>query len=196
MKSHKVIILKPGYSTPVGPGQMRADGTITLVTGPKKIIVDTGGPWDRLTIFRALAKEEVHARDIDVVVCTHGHSDHTGNNNLFPAARLIVGYDVSERDLYTAHDFVAGQPYKISDYVEVLPTPGHTNQSVSVIVKTTKGVVAIVGDLFENEQDLKDESLWRATSLFPEEQLKNRKKILEMADFIVPGHGPMFPVKK
>lgn len=52
------------------------------------------------------------------------------------------------------------------------------------------------GDLFEREEDIADPSLWQyvAGSEDPEKQRQNRNKILQIADWIVPGHGPMFKV--
>ena len=52
------------------------------------------------------------------------------------------------------------------------------------------------GDLFECEADLTDDSIWRDVSENPEVQLENRQKILKIADFIIPGHGPGFKVIK
>ena len=55
--------------------------------------------------------------------------------------------------------------------------------------------VAIVGDLFEKEEDVFEESLWiDAGSENEKLQRKNRLKIAEMVEFIIPGHGPMFKV--
>ena len=51
------------------------------------------------------------------------------------------------------------------------------------------------GDLFEKEEDLEKDSLWREASENPDLQLTNRNKILNIANYIVPGHGPMFKVK-
>ena len=77
--------------------------------------------------------------------------------------------------------------------LEVIPTPGHTNNDVSVIVENTRyGVVAITGDLFEKEGDIEQEGLWMQYSENDELQKKNREVILRKADFIVPGHGKMF----
>lgn len=43
-----------------------------------------------------------------------------------------------------------------------------------------------------------DESIWMvdAGSEAPKSQEINRNKILQLADYIVPGHGPMFKVTK
>lgn len=196
MKNYEVKILKPGYSHRVGPAQQHADGTITLIRGPKNIIVDTGSPQDRQYILDALGAEGLSTKDILYVICTHGHSDHTGNNNLFPEATFIVSHDICKGDLYTFHDFKSGKSFMIDDNVEVMPTPGHTGQDISVLVRTVEGAVAIVGDLFECEQDLEDEGLWRASSELPAEQEKSRGRVLAAADTIVPGHGDRFQVKR
>lgn len=54
----------------------------------------------------------------------------------------------------------------------------------------------MIGDLFEKEEDLQDESIWlvHAYSEAPKLQEINRNKILQLADYIIPGHGPMFKV--
>lgn len=52
--------------------------------------------------------------------------------------------------------------------------------------------VAIVGDLFEKEED---EDVWHLMSCNKELQGKNRNKILEIADLIIPGHGAPFMKK-
>ena len=50
------------------------------------------------------------------------------------------------------------------------------------------------GDLFECYEDLDDPDLWQASSERPEQQEQSRIDILRIADYIVPGHGPMFQV--
>jgi glyoxylase-like metal-dependent hydrolase (beta-lactamase superfamily II) len=195
MAGYQVKVLMEGYAIPAGTGMQRADGTVTLLTGPHKVLVDTGGPWDTAAIIRALQAEQLSPADIDHVVCTHGHSDHVGNIGLFPHATLIVSQDVSRGDLYTSHPFARGERYAIDRDVEVIATPGHTSQDVSVVVRTPEGVHVIAGDLFESEADLADEDLWRASSEDPARQAESRARVLQLADFIVPGHGGMFAVK-
>lgn len=58
----------------------------------------------------ALAKQNISCSDITYVVCTHGHSDHIGNNNLFKSAKHIVGYSISEQgDYYHDPQFEDGK---------------------------------------------------------------------------------------
>lgn len=131
------------------------------------------------------------------MICTHGHSDHTGNNNLFPNLKtLIVGQTVSFRDEYELEtDFVKG--FQITDDIRVIATPGHTAECSTVVVKDTNvgNYVCLTGDLFEKEEDIKDPSLWiEAGSADENQQRNNRLLIAEMADYIVPGHGSGFNV--
>ncbi|XP_036367191.1 metallo-beta-lactamase domain-containing protein 1 isoform X1 [Octopus sinensis] len=194
-KMYQVFVIKEGYQYSEVGGEENASGTVTFVNGPHKIIVDTGNPWDKEDIIQGLAKHAVLPSDIDYVVCTHGHLDHVGNLNLFTNAIYIVSYDICIRNRYLMHDFKEGIPYEIDDYVEVIATPGHTGEDVSVIVKSTPlGVVAITGDLFECQEDLEKPHLWQQSSQKPESQEQYRADILKIADHIIPGHGPMFQV--
>ncbi|KAJ8416818.1 hypothetical protein AAFF_G00326960 [Aldrovandia affinis] len=191
---YSISVLKVGYSLSLPDGSTRADGTISLVQGPKTILVDTGGPWDRDFLLGRLREKGLDPDDISIVVGTHGHSDHVGNLGLFPGAKLVVGYDISQGDLYLPNQLAKGQPYPIDDHVSILPTPGHTGQDVSVLVKgTSEGTVLVAGDLFEC---CTDEDTWRDLSENPAVQEVNRQKALQTADVIVPGHGGPFRVHR
>ncbi|KAL2079736.1 hypothetical protein ACEWY4_025480 [Coilia grayii] len=189
-----ISVLKEGYCLSQPDGCTRADGTISLLTGPKTILVDTGGPWDREFLLAQLETRGLKPKDVSVVVGTHGHSDHVGNLGLFPDSLMVVGCDISQGDLYLPNELAEGQPYTIDDHVSVVPTPGHTGRDVSVLVKgTSVGVVLVAGDLFES---CTDEDSWRALSENPEVQEISRRSALQTADLIIPGHGPMFRVHR
>ena len=79
----------------------------------------------------------------------------------------------------------------------MIPTPGHTLDSVSLQVNTEEGVLVVAGDTFEKEEDLTDDSIWiEAGSQDRIKQTESREKILSIADYIVPGHGTMFRVDR
>ncbi len=189
-----VKVLQPGYARWETPSRLCADGTVTLIRSSVNIIVDTGLPRDKQTIIGELKAEGIGPTDIAFVVCTHGHSDHVGNNNLFPDATFIVSSDICRGDSYTIHDF--SHPYVIDEDVQVILTPGHTGQDVSVIVRTTPGVVAVAGDLFENEDDLPSSGVRHPFSEYPEKQRENQEMIIHTVDYIVPGHGDIFVIKR
>ncbi|GAA6230993.1 metallo-beta-lactamase domain-containing protein 1 [Lates japonicus] len=189
---YSVSVLKVGYCLPQTDGTFKADGTITLITGPKTILVDTGGPSDRDFLLMSLRDRGLEPGDINLVVGTHGHSDHIGNLGLFPTAVMIVGYDVSEEDTYRPNKLAHGHAYIIDEHISVVPSPGHTGQDVSVQVKgTSVGTVLVAGDLFEC---CSDEDSWRDLSMNTAVQEVSRQEALRTADIIIPGHGLPFRV--
>ncbi|RWS31444.1 Metallo-beta-lactamase domain-containing protein 1-like protein [Leptotrombidium deliense] len=194
-----VNVLKEGYSRWMQNGRMSANGSCTLIkSSGMYILVDTLGPWDSDILRALLQKHSIHPEDISLLVCTHGHTDHIGNLNMFLRCKHIVGECLYEKDVYETHDFEQ-QPYIVSPNVRVIATPGHTLSDVSVVVENVDklGTVAVVGDLFEKEEDVNDASIWKdAGSESPEKQESNRATILQISDYIVPGHGPMFSVNR
>lgn len=195
--STEIFVLYDGYARVQG-NIMRANCTCTLIKTDKiNVICDTMTPWDGPKITEKLKDFGLKNTDIHYVVCTHGHSDHIGNNNLFLEATHIVGQSVSKGDQYYLDAFENGSNYEIAENIQVFVTPGHTLDSVSVKIETPKGVYVVAGDLFERQEDLKDEKIWlEAGSEDPDKQRESRKKVLKMADYIIPGHGPMFSNQK
>nr|XP_021200346.2 metallo-beta-lactamase domain-containing protein 1 [Helicoverpa armigera] len=192
----EVITLYDGYSVMTGKDRMSANCSCTLVKGVNNIVVDTMTAWDSQKIISALDRNNVKPENINYVVSTHGHSDHIGNNNLFLMAKHIVGFSVSFQDEYHMHPFDKGEDFKIDEHVKVIPTPGHTLSDVTVIVTSKpSGTIAIAGDLFERFEDIENPNIWlEAGSEDPVQQMKNRSKVADLADWIIPGHGPKFQV--
>ncbi|KAL7738773.1 hypothetical protein ACLKA6_001173 [Drosophila palustris] len=195
---NQVIVLQAGYSyeDANNPDAMRANCSCTLIRcrDGTNIIVDTLTAWDGDHLKSLLSEHGLHVDDINVVVCTHGHSDHVGCNYLFQKARLhIVGSCASNRDFYFEHSGA------LDTYGEVLieQTPGHTLSCVSVIVHNTQmgDTVGICGDLFERREDVDDDQIWKeAGSEDEKRQMEERYRISQLCSQIVPGHGPMFAV--
>ena len=189
-----VKIIQPGYAVwQDNLSMQKADGTISfIISGKNKIIVDTGLPKDKQVILAFLKREKITVDQVNYVTCTHGDADHISNNNLFPKAKYIVGFDIYDQDLATFFE----NEYRIDKNVKIIKLVGHDNRSIGLEIKTNKGIVMIVGDLYEYENDWHKPENWIAFSKNPLEHLINRSKVWQQADFIVPGHGPMFKVNK
>lgn len=198
-RARDAIVLVRGFVQAIPGGRHRAGGTVTRITGDPCVIVDTGAPEQRQQILDALATHGVDPMAIQYVVNTHGHLDHIGNNNLFPQATFILDTDLAKDGEYWVHDF-RKSALEIASLdggppIVVMLTPGHTDHDLSVIVKTSIGTVAVVGDLFEYQGDWVDNS-WRAWSKDPAVQQASRDAVLALADYIIPGHGDRFPMPR
>ncbi|XP_011304054.1 metallo-beta-lactamase domain-containing protein 1 [Fopius arisanus] len=195
----EVIVLFEGYSKILDEERMDANCSCVLIKGPRNVIVDTMTAWDRDRIIEALSFHNQKPEDIDFVVCTHGHADHIGNNNLFLSAEHIVGSSFHRGSVFYEKNLQDAE-YQLCEGVRVLPTPGHTHEDVSVLVETVvdgkKATIVITGDLFEKEEDLKDSSIWEKLGIpeLKKTQALNRFLVIKLADYIVPGHGKMFRV--
>ena len=144
MAAAKVFVLFNGFSE-LNESEtiMRANGTCTLVQSKGlNIIVDTMTPWDKEKLLKILLdKHNLSPEAISHVICTHGHSDHVGNNNLFTNALHVFGQSVSKGIDYDLTAFKDGK-FVINDEVEVFATPGHTLDSISVKVISDQGTVS------------------------------------------------------
>jgi len=156
--------------------------TTTLIEdGRKKIIVDVPNVGEEDVFLDALARAGVSPEDVDIVVVTHSHPDHNGCLHLFPRATYI-GYGVKWRG--AEHVYWHEEALPLTDDVYVLKTPGHTPDSCSVIINTEEGIIAVVGDMWWSLSDPK------LLVVSDSDALKlHRKKIVSLADRIIPGHA-------
>jgi len=176
--------------------KFEVSSTVTLVKSNKNIIVDTGSFCDEQKIIKELAKENLKPTDIDVVFLTHLHIDHTRNTNIFVNAVLFVKHSEAgtKWDINGIKtEIVELENLEIAKGVTVILTPGHFPYHASVIVETKEGIVAIAGDAILKEETL---NMIPYPQWNDEEYLQSQKKIAEIADWIVPGHGEMFRVEK
>ncbi|KAK1132320.1 hypothetical protein K0M31_016431 [Melipona bicolor] len=194
----EVIVLFNGHSTKFDDETMKANCTCTLIKASKNIIVDTMTAWDREKIIQALIKHNITPEKIDYVVCTHSHADHIGNNNLFVNAEHIIGTCVHRGELFFNKNLKDG--YQICPEVKIIATPGHTPDDITVLVETTVSgkstCFAITGDLFEKEEDILDPTIWQELGTIELQKTQScmRSHVIDMANFIIPGHGSMFTV--
>ncbi|CAL8084018.1 unnamed protein product [Calicophoron daubneyi] len=193
--TYELLVLRNGWTKPLDEHTFSSACTISLLLGQKRILVDPGGPWDTDMLRSLLHQRNIEISSIDYVICTHEHVDHMGSLCLFPDATQIVGTTLSTRGAIH-HNFCTDKPYEIDSNIKIVYTPGHADCDISVVVLNVHsyGRVAIAGDIFECEEDLKSPELWRTSSANTRIQQFSREKLINEADFIVPGHGPLFKV--
>ena len=75
---------------------------------------------------------------------------------------------------------------------DIIKTPGHNYDGLSMLVKTSKGIIAIVGDVFWSERGPNQDPYASDNAQLK----KTRQEVLKLADYIIPGHGAMFKAKK
>lgn len=180
----EVKILVKGY-TYEKSGQERACPTITLVKDKNIImVVDPGTLKDQKILTEKLKEENLTVDDINLVCITHSHIDHYRNIGMFSEAKVLEYFGVWDKDT------VGDWNEQFTDNIKIIKTPGHDRTCITLLVKTEKGEIAICGDVFWKE-NFPEEDPYASD----EEKLKeSRKNVLEIADYIIPGHGDMFKV--
>lgn len=184
----EVKVLVQGYTSADKHGKKeRTCSTITLVKdGRMTIVVDPGVLANRKTLIEALKKEDLLLDKINTVFLTHSHIDHFANVGMFSKATTVEYFGSWK------NDSVVARPKFLTKNIEILETPGHSFTGLTLLIKTSLGLVAICGDVFWKENfPLVDQY---ADS--PKKLKESRKKLLKIADYIIPGHAGMFKVKK
>ena len=192
---NKIKILIQGYAKQIEKGWL-ASSTVTLVqSNGKNIIVDPG--CNRNKLIEGLLKNNLKPNDIDFVLLTHGHTDHTLLTGIFENAKVINPEEVYDGDKQTEHN------NKIPETnLEIIQTPGHSPEHCSLIVPVEEGTYIVAGDVFWWMDDEEQEtSIEKEDPAHPEEVdmkklIESRKKLLEIGDYIIPGHGKMFKPSK
>jgi len=132
------------------------------------VLVDTGcgAPDETLREYRvvnrtvadALAAHGLSPADITMVVNTHLHFDHCGQNAAFPHAPIIVQRTEHERVFRdrdemaewldasgTRFEVIDGH-HALADDLHIVATPGHTVGHQSVVATSDSGVDLFIGD--------------------------------------------------
>ena len=191
-----VSVLVEGYVKPIegcqpmpgvsDDGARHVAGTVVLVRGEAvTLVADPGMVSDRALIVGALKKEGVSPEDVSHIFISHHHPDHTINIALFPNAELVNFWARYKGDLWQDH----GEEYELVPGIRGVRTPGHTEEDASLVVETDQGTYVLTHLwAFADIQPGEDPLAWNQASLDA-----NREKILQIADWIIPGHGS--PVK-
>lgn len=195
----KPIIVLPGILVRDRLGAiLDASSTVTLIKTKDSgnILVDTGERSRRDSLLAGLKKEGmIGPAEVAKVVFTHGHGDHMGNNDLFLNAEFY-----SHPDEYIMRSNKAGRYHEISEGFELaqrprvyaIETPGHTGGCMTIIVESDS-VYAITGDALPIQDNYRQ---WvpPGINIDPDLAIKSMERIVNMADYVIPGHDIMFKI--
>jgi len=179
----KVFLLKPGSILRDESGRiLDARSSVTLiVSGSRKIVADTGLAGEEEPILRALAELGIKPEDIDVIINTHSHPDHCGNNHLFSRAEVLT----------------PGEGEAIAPGVWVMETPGHTLDSISLAAACMQGSekmrIVVAGDALPTLGNFQ-KNVPPALHVDRDLAISSMKRIVRAADVVVPGHDLPFSV--
>ena len=229
---------KSGFTYMAFPGiPIKLEVVFFLIEGaPKKILVDTGS-WaammakywpgkgvDFQTFEEALAKENLKADDIEIIIHTHLHHDHVANTSKCKNAEVYIQEEEwifakaphPLQSQYYPPELFRGWKIRLIrgnkelfPGIEILHTPGHTPGTQSVAVQSREGTAVIPGfcctyDTFAEPAKVLPEghpfAHWEvfapaiATDL--SQAYNSALRLKSIADVLLPCHGPGFGEKK
>jgi glyoxylase-like metal-dependent hydrolase (beta-lactamase superfamily II) len=172
---------------------MTLDGTNTWLVaepGSATAVVIDPGPDDEGHLRRVAAVAERAGQWIRAIVLTHGHGDHSGGARTLADLTGAGVRAVDPAYRLGAEGLPPGAVLTDSGCeIEVLPTPGHTADSVSLYLRADRAV--LTGDTV----------LGRGTAVIAEDgsladYLSSLDRLWALADSadlrtLLPGHGPL-----
>jgi len=183
-----------------------------LIRGEKTIIFDPNnhhiGFYGLLS--KALALRNLSPEDIDCVVLSHWHHDHSANLSMF-SGELVLGKNELDfgREVYGEEDIKAkihkyrliteiDSTYEICKGVSVLHTPGHTPGSISLLIHDEFGITAVMGDSIMTQSEWFNDDAF--SHWYTPEQLQSLKEVKNTVTrmkpiSIIPGHDRRFNCK-
>jgi glyoxylase-like metal-dependent hydrolase (beta-lactamase superfamily II) len=161
-------------------------------------------------LVEGLARHGVRPEDVEVIVLTHLHFDHIGNNELFPNAKFILQRDELPQGLrppkfsmfyYPEYAYkmtgildrleLIDGDVRIDPSVRLLKIGGHTPGCMVVMADTAVGRVCLTSDVMYNYKNLELDwpmgSFWNLPEL-----MRGYARLRTEADIIVPEHDWQF----
>lgn len=165
---------------------------------------------DHGKLIEELARNGVRPADVDIVINTHLHNDHTGWNTIedgdgnltvtFPNARYYIqrgewedAMHPNERtratylpenllpvDAAGQIEFIDGETQITSD-ITVIETPGHTAEHASVVIANGGESAIYLGDMIQHEVQLERVAWLSAFDVLPLVNLETKKRLIAEA---------------
>ncbi len=195
---------------------------LLLESDGKTVLIETGGgnkDFERLRrrgdephhglLLEDLAKNGVRPEDVDIVINTHLHFDHSGWNTryvgdalrpTFPNARYYIQRGEWEaathpnertRAAYPAENLTpiieAGQlelidgETRVTSAITVIETPGHTAEHASVAINDGGETAVYLGDVAQHQAQLERPAWVSAFDVLPLVSLETKRKLIAEA---------------
>jgi len=161
---------------------------LLIIAGKEKILVDTGiGELPEAhrqfhtikrkpdqALRKQLQRHKIKPEDVTIVVNTHLHFDHCGNNTSFPNAKFYVQAEELRyayapdrfqkaayiKEIFDGLDYVpAHGRYKLTGDIILIPTPGHSIGHQSVLIREEKKNHVYCGDASPLRENLEKRNI-------------------------------------
>ena len=162
---------------------------------------------DHGKLIEDLARNGVRPADVDIVINTHLHNDHTGWNTVenadgelavtFPNARYYIQRGEWEDAMHPNErtratylpenllpveaagqiEFIDGETQVTSD-ITVIETPGHTAEHASVVIANGGESAVYLGDMIQHQVQLERVAWLSAFDVLPLINLETKKRLI------------------
>lgn len=174
----QVYYRKMYFSMPVKAGPSLREVYAVLLKGDKNVLVDCGVSYNYPDIVQLAAEADITLADIDAIIITHCHADHTGGiarlrkenpylrvyahplcrpmiediDNQYRVRPVPAFYTIMGGSVRVDYDLVDGEIINIGFPVKIIFTPGHSADSISLYLPEQQ--ILISGDAIPYVHDL------------------------------------------
>ena len=150
----------------------------------RAIVVDPGMADNSAAILEPLAELGLGPEEVTEVVLSHHHPDHTMRAGHLPNAAVHDHWAIYRGSAWEDSDAEGRQ---LTTSVHLIRVPGHTAEDIATVAGTPDGVVVLTHLWWDSNGPAEDPVAEDPTGLHA-----SRRRVLEIADVIVPGHGAPF----
>lgn len=203
---NKLDLLFPGFPGKSSFGFLGWSSAVLIKSQGKNILFDTGNIGMRRMLLAKLAEHGVSPQDIDYVILSHLHFDHSINIPLFTKAVFLFSKRELEYDdglkpegiekylSDPSRSMLLDEEKEIFEDISFINTPGHSPGCISLIVKTDEDSYVLAADAVKNITELKQEKPDMTMNM--SQSVVSIQKIKKAGALIIPGHDHILQVEE